>query len=277
MQEQLLECLVVQGKDGKPVALVAVDPNRGVICLFDRSLASLPEIGRRIYTYNYEIRSKVGADGKERKYGVIYSWHYTKEEAEKELAEYRQRELREKLEKSVMEALAFVQGLDISEEDKIRLSNLVTAGTVPERLDTVDLLFFHKTDSEVFIAVGAQGALHAYPAYYTPREDELVKARKYVLEVDPEVLPAITRVVSSARVYRVKRAAYIVIDSRKEYRVAALLKRALDELHQLRLSSDLTAAVAEKIVEKVEALARKDELEVSAEEVAGTTRMVSIE
>ena len=273
MQEQILECIAAMGRDGKTVVAVAVtEQYKGVICLFDRSLSATPEVGKTIYTYNYEIRSRT-VEGKERKYGIIYSWHYKKEDAEEELKRYKQKMAEEKLEKSVREAVEFARRLSIDEEDKKAIEKLVREGVKPSHMKSVDVLFYDADTrtGQVYLGVCSGGQVYKHPPGTDLFYVGAVWVGDGVLRVSQteESMANIVRLVKAvepdARVYQVKDAelghvtAYIAVDSREKRELAEKAVKAYEELIKLNLLQHEREPILAKIEDMLRRLAKRVE------------------
>jgi len=271
VQERILECMTALGRDGKTVIAVAVsEQHKGVICLFDRSLSATPEVGRKIYTYNYEVRSRA-VEGRERKYGVIYSWHDTREETEEELRRYKQRVAEEKLERSVREAVEFARRLDIDEEDKKSIERLVREGAAPSHMKSVDVVFYDADTrmGKVYPGVCSGGQVYKYPPgvdlfYVKPvwvgdstlrvsyKESSMKNALRLVKAVAPD-----------ARVYLVEDAelgnvtAYIAVDSREKRELAEKAVKAYDELLKFNLLQHEMEGILAKMEDTLRRLAKR--------------------
>jgi hypothetical protein len=82
----LLELVKTTGRKGDPVAVCSSpDSMKGVVFLFAGQAPNVSD-GAKIYTHDYDVREKQGEDGKTRKYGVVYTYALTPEEAAKTLA-----------------------------------------------------------------------------------------------------------------------------------------------------------------------------------------------
>jgi len=279
MQEQILECITAMGRDGKTViAVAATGQYKGVICLFDRSCPNTPEVGKTIYTYNYEIRSRT-VEGKERKYGIIYSWHYTREEAEAELRRYKQKMAEEKLEKSVREAVEFARSLNIDEEDKKAIEKLVREGVKPSHMKSVDVLFYDvdTRTGQVYLGVCSGGRVYKYPPGTVLYFVGTVWVGDGVLRVShtEESMKGIVRLVKAvapdARVYQVEDAelghviAYIAVDTREKRELAEKAVKAYEELIKLNLLQHEREPILAKIEDMLRRLAKRGKTEERAE------------
>lgn len=251
MQEEILKCVVMRGRDEKPIAIVTEGEDKGVICLFDRGLKKLPEIGKTIYTFNYEVRTKAH-EGGEKKYGIIYSWHYAPEDAEKERIDFITKQRKERLEREMQNAITLTESLkEVSQEDKEKIKNLILRGEIPEKLDSVDLLFFRKEEDKVEICICAKGFTYKYPDNAWFREEMLVKSGGHVVRVDPAFDSVISRLELRAREYDVDGVRYLIFKSPEEYRKTKTLLKIYEKLYELHLPYDLEETVIEKIIEKL--------------------------
>lgn len=248
-QERQLEAMVVQGKDGRPVA-IAMSPEdyKGVILLFDRNIRDLPSIGEKIYTYFYEVRVK--PDGK--KYGIVYSWHRTAQDALNEKVTYEARLKQERYRRAVEESLALVNALPVSDRDKAILRKLITDGAVPSAMDRVYLVFLDRGEDYLDIAVYTdQGRFSTRryefesgkePVYVSPR---LVKMPRWLWDEIEKTFK-----ISKDFIY-ISGDTYVITSDEKEKAVFEALKTVADRLGSMRIQDDVRQQVAQRVLQKL--------------------------